>query len=188
MQSLIKCFIVWIFSHGDASVGRLFWICDGRIWSTSLRGEKSTVLMTNLSLQDQDCILIADVQLVNHCQCRAPVAGLELLLDSQKVFVWPELKSISQFILSMSLLAYYHLGFLFSGSTFDQENFCQVNFKLYTQNFSWKILVAEFQDFGWLNFKLKPKYARILLFQFVFTKYVFGFRNYDGLIFVTIMY
>ena len=28
------------------------------------------------------------------------------------------------------------------------------------------------------------KYARILLFQFVFTKYVFGFRNYDGLIFV----
>ena len=27
-------------------------------------------------------------------------------------------------------------------------------------------------------------YARILLFQFVFTKYVFGFRNYDGLIFV----
>ena len=28
------------------------------------------------------------------------------------------------------------------------------------------------------------KYARILLFQFVFTKYVFGFRKYDGLIFV----
>ena len=28
------------------------------------------------------------------------------------------------------------------------------------------------------------KYAHILLFQFVFTKYVFGFRNYDGLIFV----
>ena len=28
------------------------------------------------------------------------------------------------------------------------------------------------------------KYARILLFQFIFTKYVFGFRNYDGLIFV----
>ena len=28
------------------------------------------------------------------------------------------------------------------------------------------------------------KYARILLFQFVFNKYVFGFRNYDGLIFV----
>ena len=28
------------------------------------------------------------------------------------------------------------------------------------------------------------KYARILLFQFVFTKYVFVFRNYDGLTFV----
>ena len=25
------------------------------------------------------------------------------------------------------------------------------------------------------------KYARILLLQFVFTKYVFGFRKYDGL-------
>ena len=31
---------------------------------------------------------------------------------------------------------------------------------------------------------LLGKYARILLFQFVFTKYVFGFRNYDRLIFV----
>ena len=31
------------------------------------------------------------------------------------------------------------------------------------------------------------KYARILLFQFVFTKYVFGFRNYDGLTFVVIV-
>ena len=28
------------------------------------------------------------------------------------------------------------------------------------------------------------KYARILLFQFVLTKYVIGFRNYDGFIFV----
>ena len=28
------------------------------------------------------------------------------------------------------------------------------------------------------------KYDRILLFQFVFTKYVIGFRNYDGFIFV----
>ena len=33
---------------------------------------------------------------------------------------------------------------------------------------------------------LCTKYARILLFQFVFTKYVFGFRNYDGLTFVVI--
>ena len=33
---------------------------------------------------------------------------------------------------------------------------------------------------------VKTKYARILLFQFVFTKYVFRFRNYDGLIFVVI--
>ena len=31
------------------------------------------------------------------------------------------------------------------------------------------------------------KYARILLFQFVFTKYVFDFRNYDGLTFVVIV-
>ena len=31
---------------------------------------------------------------------------------------------------------------------------------------------------------MHSKYARILLFQFVFTKYVFGFRNYEGLIFV----
>ena len=31
---------------------------------------------------------------------------------------------------------------------------------------------------------LETKYARILLFQFVFTKYVFSFRNYVGLIFV----
>ena len=30
------------------------------------------------------------------------------------------------------------------------------------------------------------KYARILLFQFVFAKYVIGFRNYDGFIFVII--
>ena len=86
MQALIKCFIVWMFPHGDVSVWHLFRICDGRIWSTCLRGETSTVLMTHPSLQDQDCILIADEHLVNHCQCRAPVAGLELLLDSQKVF------------------------------------------------------------------------------------------------------
>ena len=31
---------------------------------------------------------------------------------------------------------------------------------------------------------INSKYARILLFQFVFTKYVIGFRNYDGFIFV----
>ena len=31
------------------------------------------------------------------------------------------------------------------------------------------------------------KHARISLFQFVFTKYVFGFRNYDGLNFVVIV-
>ena len=30
------------------------------------------------------------------------------------------------------------------------------------------------------------KYARILLFQFVFTKYVIGFRNYDGFFCVVI--
>ena len=30
------------------------------------------------------------------------------------------------------------------------------------------------------------KYARILLFQFVISKYVFGFRNSDGFIFVVI--
>ena len=34
---------------------------------------------------------------------------------------------------------------------------------------------------------LNSKYACILLFQFVFTKYVFGFRNYDGFIFVVIV-
>ena len=31
---------------------------------------------------------------------------------------------------------------------------------------------------------LRSKYARILCFQFVFTKYVIGFRNYKGFIFV----
>ena len=34
--------------------------------------------------------------------------------------------------------------------------------------------------------KVITKYARILLFQLVFTKYVIGFRNYDGYIFVVI--
>ena len=31
------------------------------------------------------------------------------------------------------------------------------------------------------------KYARMLLFQFVFAKYVFDIRNYDGLTFVVIV-
>ena len=35
--------------------------------------------------------------------------------------------------------------------------------------------------------RVAVKYARILLFQFVFTKYVFDFRNYDGLTFVVIV-
>ena len=38
-----------------------------------------------------------------------------------------------------------------------------------------------------LNILQKCKYARTLLFQFVFTKYVFAFRNYDGLTFVAIV-
>ena len=33
---------------------------------------------------------------------------------------------------------------------------------------------------------ISSKYAHILLFQFLFTKYIFGFRNYDGLTFVVI--
>ena len=36
------------------------------------------------------------------------------------------------------------------------------------------------------KFSVQSKYARILLFQFVFTKYVIGFHNYDGFIFVVI--
>ena len=40
------------------------------------------------------------------------------------------------------------------------------------------------QSIDWINNFVK--YARILLFQFVFTKYVIGFRNYDGFIFVLI--
>ena len=62
-------------------------VCEGRTWSACLHGETSTILVTYLSLQEHDIVLSEGVQLVNHVICLAPNAGLQLLLDSYKVFV-----------------------------------------------------------------------------------------------------
>ena len=48
------------------------------------------------------------------------------------------------------------------------------------------ILEKNYIPFKRFKMFISSKYAHILLFQFVFTKYVFGFRNYDGLTFVVI--
>ena len=50
----------------------------------------------------------------------------------------------------------------------------------------WTKMYQQKNSTGWAG-EFESKYARILLFQFVFTKYVFNFRNYDGRTFVVIV-
>ena len=97
MQSLFSMF-------GCSLIETSAWdICEGRTWPACLHVEISLELMTHPSLQDQDCKCRCQI-VFSHCLCLAPIAGFQLLLVSHKIFVWPELKQVSKFVLLMSFV------------------------------------------------------------------------------------
>ena len=70
------------------------------IYTTPLTVLLSMIYDTSVYMTDS--IKSARFQLFIYGLCLALIAGFQLLLGSHKVFLWPELKLVGQFILLMS--------------------------------------------------------------------------------------